>query len=113
MIKKVNWGHPYFVVRGEVLRFTKDAGRVELPRNLWKVYLKRIKKSCLTVFPNIQVIKEVIRDKMLFQLRLSNHGLEEERKLDRMIRAKVKEILHQPRWSSTDWIHSKTKSRRQ
>ena len=35
------------------------AGKVELPRRLWEVYLERIKKSCLTVFQKIRVIKEV------------------------------------------------------
>ena len=83
------------------------AGKVELPRRLWEVYLERIKKSCLTVFQKIRVIKEVICSKILFQLRLSDHGLEEARKLDRVIRVKVKEILHLPTWTSTDCMQSK------
>ena len=58
------------------------ASKVELLRKLWKLYLERIKKSCLTVFQKIRVIKEVIGRKILFHLRLSNHGLEEARKLD-------------------------------
>ena len=33
MIKRGNWGHPYFVVRGEILGFTKDEQlRKHLPR---------------------------------------------------------------------------------
>ena len=33
MIKRDNWGHPYFVVRGEILGFTKDEQlRKHLPR---------------------------------------------------------------------------------
>ena len=83
------------------------AGKVELPRKLWKLYLERIRKSCLTAFQKIRVIKEVICCKMLFQLRLSNHGLEEAGKLDRIIRGKEKEILHLPTWTSTDCLHSK------
>ena len=81
--------------------------KVELPRSSRKLYLERIKNSCLTVFQQIRVIKEVISSKILFQLRLLDHRLEEARKLDRIIRAKVKEILHLPHWTSTDWIHSK------
>ena len=60
-------------------------GKVELPRKLWKLYLERIKKSCFTVFQKTRAIKEVICSKILFQLCLSNHGLEEARKLDRII----------------------------
>ena len=58
------------------------AGKVELPRKTWKVYLERIKKSCLTPLIKLRVIKEVISSKNLYQLRLSDHGLEEARKLD-------------------------------
>ena len=43
----------------------------------------------------------------MFQFRLSGYGLEEVQKLDRIIRAKVKEILHLPSWTSTEWTHSK------
>ena len=74
---------------------------------MWKIYLERIKKSCLTPLQKVRVIKGVISSKILYQLRLSDHGLEEARKLDRIIRAKVKEILHLLSWTSTDWIHSK------
>ena len=86
---------------------TDRTEKVELPRSSRKLYLERIKNSCLTVFQQIRVIKEVISSKILFQLRLLDHRLEEARKLDRIIRAKVKEILHLPPWTSTDWIHSK------
>ena len=86
---------------------TDHTEKVNLPRNLWKLYLERIRSSCLTFFQNIRVIKEVMSSKILFQLRLSDHGSEEARKLDRIIRAKVKEILHLPSWTSTDWIRSK------
>ena len=74
---------------------------------MWKLYLERIKKSCLNVFQKVRVIKEVISSKIWFQLRLSDYDLEEARKLDRIIRAKVKEIFHLPSWMPTDWIHSK------
>ena len=63
--------------------------------------------SCLTVFQKLRVIKEVISSKIMFQFRLSGYGLEEVQKLDRIIRAKVKEILHLPSWTSTEWTHSK------
>lgn len=55
----------------------------------------------------MHVIKEVISNKITYQLRLSNHGLEEVRKLDRLTRVKVKKILHLPSWTSVDWIHPK------
>ena len=64
--------------------------KVELPRSLWKVNLNRIKKWCLTPLQKIRVIKEVISSKILYQIRLSDHGLEEARKFDRIIIAKVK-----------------------
>ena len=87
--------------------YINHEGRVKLPRNLWKVCLERIRKSCLTVFQKIQFFKEVICNKILFQLRLSNHGLEEAKRLDWIIRAKAKEILQLRSMSFTDWIHSK------
>lgn len=62
-----------------------QTGKVNLQRNLWKLYLGRIKSSCLTIFQKIRVTKEVIGSKIVFQLRLSGHGLEEARKLDRII----------------------------
>ena len=48
---------------------TNHAGKVELPRKMWKVYLERIKKYCLMPLQKVRVIKEVIRSKILYQLR--------------------------------------------
>ena len=59
------------------------------------------------VMQKLRVIKEVISNKVMYQLQLSDHGLEEVHKIDRIINAKVKEILHLPSWTSTNWIHSK------
>ena len=78
------------------------AWKVELPRKMWKAYIEKIKKSCPTPLQKVRVIKEVIRSKILYQLRLLDHGLEEARKLNRIIRDKIKEILHLPSWTSTD-----------
>lgn len=49
---------------------TDRTEKVELPRSSRKLYLERIKNSCLNVFQQIRVIKEVISSKILFQLRL-------------------------------------------
>lgn len=49
---------------------TDRTEKVELPRSSQKLYLERIKNSCLNVFQQIRVIKEVISSKILFQLRL-------------------------------------------
>ena len=61
------------------------AGKIKLPRKLRKLHLERIKKSCLMVFQKIKLIKEVICSKILSQLSLYNHGLEEAKKLDCII----------------------------
>ena len=44
------------------------------------------------VMQKLRVIKEVISNKLMYQLQLSDHRLEEVHKIDRIIRAKVKEI---------------------
>ena len=53
----------------------------------------------------MQAIRETVCGRIIYQLILSDHGLEVARKLDRMIRKAVKEILHLPSWVSTDWMH--------
>ena len=61
------------------------------------------KSCCLNPKQKIQVIRQSICATILFQLRLSDHGIEEARKLNRLIRGAVKKILHLPTWS--DWLH--------
>ena len=52
----------------------------------------------------MQAIRETVCGRIIYQLRLSDHGFDVARKLDRMIRKAVKEILHLPTWVSTDWM---------
>ena len=45
--------------------------------------------------------------KIQYQLHLSDHGLQEARKINRLIRKYVKKILHLPTWTSTSWMHDR------
>ena len=61
--------------------------------------------STLKSNQKIEATRQIVIAKIQFQLRLSNHGLEEARKLNRLIRKHVNTILHLPTWTSTAWIH--------
>lgn len=80
-------------------------GSVKLPRKQWISYMDNLKKSHLNPIQKIEAIRQVIIAKIQYHLRLSDHGLEEARKLNRIIRKAVKGILHLPTWTSTAWIH--------
>ena len=80
----------------------KPDGSMELPRKLWIQYLD---KAQLNPIQKVDAIRTIIAAKIQYQLRLSDHGLEEARKLTRILRKFVKKILHLPTWTSTSWIH--------
>ena len=50
------------------------------------------------------MITQTICSTILFQPRLSEYGLKEARKLNRLIRGAVKKILHLPTWTSSNLI---------
>ena len=79
--------------------------KIALPRSVWKTKLERIMSCYLTPIQKVQVIRQSICSIILFQLRLSDHGLEEAQKINRLIRGAVKRILHLPSWTSSDWLH--------
>ena len=80
-------------------------GSVRLPRKQWETYLQNLRRSHLNPIQKIEAIRQVVVAKIQYHLRLSDHGLEEARKLNRLIRKAVKEILHLPTWTATVWIH--------
>ena len=80
-------------------------GSVKLPRETWEKYLQNLMKSHLNPIQKIEAIRQVLVAKIQYQLRLSDQGLEEARKLNRVIRKYVKKILHLPTWTATSWIH--------
>ena len=80
-------------------------GSVKLPRETWEKYLQNLRQSHLNPIQKIKAIRQVLVAKIQYQLRVSDHGLEEARKLNRVIRKYVKKILHLPTWSATSWIH--------
>lgn len=80
-------------------------GRVRLPRKTWQTYLQNLEKSHLNPIQKVEAIRQVIVARIQYQIRLSEHGLEEARKLNRMIRKSVKRVLHLPVWTNTSWIH--------
>ena len=80
-------------------------GSVKLLRQLWEKYLENLRQSHLNPIQKIEAIRQVLIAKIQYQLRLSDHGLKEERKLNRVIRKYVKKILHLPTWTATSWIH--------
>ena len=69
-------------------------GKIALPRATWKMKLERLMSCCLTPIQKVQVIRQSICSIILFQLCLSDHGLEEAPKLNWLIRVAVKKILH-------------------
>ena len=80
-------------------------GNIRLPRALWKSYLENLSKAHLNPIQKIEAIRQTLASKIKYQLRLSDHGLEEVRKINWLIRKYVKKILHLPTWTSTAWIH--------
>ena len=85
--------------------YIQHDGKIALPRSGWKMKLDRLTSCYLTRIQKIQVIRQSICSIVLFQLRLSDHGFEEARKLNRLIRGAVKRILHLPSWTSSKWRH--------
>ena len=85
--------------------YIRHDGKIALPRSVWKIKLERIMSCYLTPIQKVQVIRQSISSIILYQLRLSDHGLEEARKINRLIRGAVKRILHLPSWTSSDWLH--------
>ena len=85
--------------------YIQHDGKIALPRSGWKMKLDRLTSCYLTRIQKIQVIRQSICSIVLFQLRLSDHGFEEARKLNRLIRGAVKQILHLPSWTSSKWRH--------
>ena len=84
----------------------RSDGNIILLRRDWEQQLERLKRSHLThFFEKVHAIRETVCGRIIYQLRLSDHGLEVTRKLDRMIIKTVKEILHLPTWVSTEWMH--------
>ena len=79
-------------------------GNVQLPRKKCEDYLQNIAKSYLNPIQKVQVIRQVITAKIQYNLRLSDHGLEEVRKLNKLVCKYVK-IFHLPTWTSNAWIH--------
>ena len=51
------------------------------------------------------MITQTICSTILLELRLSEHGFEEARKLNRLTQGGVKKILHLPTWTSSNLIH--------
>ena len=80
-------------------------GKIWLPRTTWKIKLDRLKACLLNPIQKVQVITQTICSTILFQLRLSEHGLEEARKLNSLTQGGVKKILHLPTWTSSNVIH--------
>ena len=80
-------------------------GTVKLPRKTWNTYLENLQAAHLNPIQKIEATHQIVIAKIQYQLRLSDHGLEEARKLNRLIRKHVKTILHLPTWTSTAWIH--------
>ena len=57
-------------------------GKIALPRSVCKTKLECIMSCYLTLIQKVQVIRQSICFLILFQLRLSDHGLEEARKIN-------------------------------
>ena len=55
-------------------------GEVKLPRKTWDSYLTNISAAHLNPIQKVDAICQVIIAKIQYQLRLSDHGLEEARK---------------------------------
>ena len=80
-------------------------GEIALPIEEWSIQLERLRRSHLNALQKIQSIRQAVIAKILYHLRLSDHGLGMARKLEKLIRKEFKLILHLPSWTSTQWIH--------
>ena len=78
---------------------------VKLPRATWETYLKNLAAVHLNPIQKVNALCQVIVAKTQHELRLSDHGLEEARKINHLIRMYVKRILHLLTWTSNNWIH--------
>ena len=85
-------------------------GEVKLPRKTWDSYLTNISAAHLNPIQKVDTICQVIIAKIQYQLRLSDHRLEEARKINRLIRKYLKKILDLPTWVSNNWIHHRNGS---
>ena len=83
----------------------KYNGEVVLPISELKIQLKRLRKSYLNPIQKVQAIIQIVSTKVLYQIRLSDHGQEIVRKLDEILRNEVKTILHLPSWGGSHWLH--------
>ena len=62
----------------------RSDGNIILLRRDWEQQLERLKRSHLThFFEKVHAIRETVCGRIIYQLRLSDHGLEVTRKLDR------------------------------
>ena len=80
-------------------------GNVKLPRALRESNLRNLVKSHLNPIQKVEAIRLVLVAKIQYQLRLTDPGLEEARKINRLIRKYVKKILQLPTWTSASWMH--------
>ena len=80
-------------------------GSVKLPSATWREYLQRLISSHLNPIEKIEAIRHVLTAKIQYHLRLSDHGLEMARKLNREIRKAANKILNLPTWMPTNWIN--------
>ena len=78
---------------------------VKLPRATWETYLKNLAAVHLNPIQKVNALCQVIVAKTQHELRLSDHGLEEARKINHLMRMYVKRILHLLTWTSNNWIH--------
>ena len=62
----------------------------------------QVEKMSSNPLQKVQAIRQVVYAKMLYQIRLSDHGLEMARKLDKLLQNEVKKILHLPSWTGTE-----------
>ena len=76
---------------------------VQLPRRKWEGYLKNV--GHLKPIQKVQAIRHVVTAKIQYYLHLSDHGLEEARKINRLVRKYVKKILPLLKWTSNAWVH--------
>ena len=78
---------------------------MKLLRVLWESYLNNLSKAHLNPIQKVEATRQILTAKIQYQLCLSDHGLEEVRKINWIIRKYVKRILHLSIWTSTAWIH--------
>ena len=75
---------------------------------LWESYLDNLSKGHINPIQKIEAIRQILVAKIQYQLHFTDHGLEEARKINRLIRKHIKRIWHLPTWTSTAWIHHRS-----